>query len=206
MKAVLLLSGGFDSPVAGYIMQKKLDVIAVHFSTAPFTDDEPEKKCRKLAKHLGFKKLYIVNTGREFVRISKECNHRLYFVLTKRLMIRIAEKIAKKEKADFIITGENLGQVSSQTLLNLDAITRATKMPILRPLLCMDKEDIINIAKKIDTYETSIGPEVCEILGPLDPTTKARIVDVEIEEEKITEDFIQKPLKQAIVEWNIKKV
>ena len=199
MRSVLLLSGGFDSPVAGYLMQKKgLEIVAVHFSTAPFTDDEPEKKCRKIAKHLGFHKLYIVNTGKEFVRVSKECNHRLYFVLTKRLMVKIAEKIAKKEKADFLITGENLGQVSSQTLQNLDAITRAAKLPILRPLLCMDKEEIINIAKEIGTYETSIGPEVCEILGPIDPTTKARIEDVEFEEEKITKEFIERPLKGAI--------
>lgn len=200
MKGILLLSGGFDSPVAGYMMQKKgVEIIAVHFSTDPFTDNEPEKKCRKLSKMLGFKKLYIVNTGKEFVRISKECDHRLYFVLTKRLMVRIAEKIAEKESADFLITGENLGQVSSQTLQNLDVITRAAKYPIVRPLLCMDKEEIIKKSLELDTFEISKGPEICEILGPVNPATKARIENVEKEEKKIGKEFIEKPLENIVI-------
>ncbi len=185
MKGLLLISGGFDSPVAGYLMQQKgLEIIAVHFSYEPLTDNGPEIKSKKAAEVLNFKKFIVVNIAKECEQIAKNCNHRLYFVLTKRLMLKKAEEIAKKENCVFLITGENLNQVSSQTTTNLQSITNAIKIQVLRPLLTYDKEEIIKLARKIGTYDTSCGPEVCDILGPKHPATRSTIKEV-IEEEKI---------------------
>lgn len=186
MKGLLLISGGFDSPVAGYLMQqKRVEIIAVHFSYEPFTDNGPEIKSRKASELLGFKKFVVVNIGKECEQIAKNCNHKFYFVLTKRLMLRKAEEIAKREKCDFLITGENLAQVSSQTLLNLKSITDAVKIPILRPLLTYEKNEIIKLAMKIGTYEISKGPEVCDVLGPKHPATRSNLEDIRIEEGKL---------------------
>ena len=186
MKGLLLISGGFDSPVAGYLMnQKGVDIIAVHFSYEPFTDNSPEIKSRKACEILGFKKFIAVNISKECEKIAKNCNHKLYFVLTKRLMLKKAEEIARKEGCNFLVTGENLAQVSSQTLSNLKTITNAVKIPVIRPLLTFDKNEIINIAKEINTYEISKGPEVCDILGPKHPATRSNLDEVWIEEAKI---------------------
>lgn len=186
MKGLLLISGGFDSPVAGYLMQQKgVEIIAVHFSYEPFTDNGPELKSKKVSEILGFKKFIVVNISKECEGIAKNCNHKLYFVLTKRLMLKKAEEIAKKEKYDFLITGENLAQVSSQTLLNLKSITDAVKIQVLRPLLTYDKEEILAIARKIGTYEPSKGPEVCDALGPKHPATRSSLEEIRLEEAKL---------------------
>ncbi len=185
-RGLLLLSGGFDSPVAGWMMQKKgFEVFAVHFSSKLITDIESEKKSRKLADFLGIKKLFVIDISKELIKISKTCEHRYYFVLMKRMMYRIAEKIAKREKCKFLITGENLAQVSSQTLQNLSVIDKATKLEVLRPLLGFDKQEIMDLAKKIGTYETSCGPEHCDALGPAHPATRAREDDILREEAKL---------------------
>ena len=185
MKGILLISGGFDSVVAGYLLKDKLDLIGMHFSYEPFTDNSPELKSRKNCDVLGIKRFISVNMGKELEIISKKSKHKYYFILSKRLMFKKAEELAKKEKADFIITGESLGQVSSQTMENLYCIDKAVNIPVLRPLIGFDKNEIIDIAKKIGTYETSVGPEVCDVLGPKHPVTKGRIEDVEREEEFI---------------------
>lgn len=186
MKGLLLISGGFDSPVAGYLMQQKgVEINAIHFSYEPFTDNGPEIKARKASEILGFKSFLVINISKDCEKIAKECNHKLYFVLTKRLMLKKAEEIAKKENYDFLITGENLAQVSSQTLSNLRSITDAVKIQVLRPLLTFDKLEIINLAMKIGTYEVSKGPEVCDILGPKHPATKSDLEEIKLEEEKI---------------------
>mgnify|MGYP001615065890 CR=1 FL=1 len=186
MRGLLLLSGGFDSPVAGYLLQKQgVEILAVHFSSKLVTDEESEKKSRKLAEQLDFKKILVFDISSQLIKFSKECNHKLYFVLMKRLMYKIAEKIAKKEKCDFLVTGENLAQVSSQTLQNLSVIDKSVKIPVMRPLLGFDKQEIINTAKKIGTYETSCGPEHCDALGPQKPITQAKLEDVLEAEEKI---------------------
>ena len=196
-KGLLLLSGGFDSPVAGYLMQKKgVEVLAVHFPSKLITDEESEKKSRKLAEFLGFKKFFSIDISGPLVAISKTCEHRYYFVLMKRLMYRVAEKIAKKEKCRFLITGENLAQVSSQTLQNLATIGKSVKIPVIRPLLGLDKEEIINIAKEIGTYQTSCGPEHCDALGPPHPATMAREKNILIEEKKLDlEELIEAIMK-----------
>lgn len=184
MKALALISGGIDSPVAAYLVKKLgLDIIALHFSTELFVGKEPEIKARKLAKKIGAKKFISIDVSRDFEKIAKQCNHKYYFVLIKRFMLRKAEEIAKKERCDFIVTGESLGQVSSQTLSNLISITQAIKIPVIRPLLVFDKDEIIKMAKKIGTFEISKGPELCDLLGPKHPATRSSHEKL-IEEEK----------------------
>ena len=185
MKGILLISGGFDSAVAGYLLKDKLDLIGLDFSYEPFTDNLPELKSRKNCDVLGIKRFISINMGKELEIISKKSKHKYYFILSKRLMFKKAEELAKKEKANFIITGESLGQVSSQTMENLYCIDKAVDILVLRPLIGFDKNEIIDIAKKIGTYDISVGPEVCDVLGPKHPITKGRIEEVEREEEFI---------------------
>lgn len=178
-RALLLLSGGIDSPVAGHLMARRgLEVLAVHFSLEPITDDAAAVKSRRLAERLGISKLVVVTVGPAFAKIAKVCDLKLYFVLSKRLMVRIAEAIAKREGCAYLITGESLGQVSSQTLPNLRAIDAASTIVVLRPLIGFDKEETVRIAREIGTYEISEGPEICDLLGPMHPATKASVEQV----------------------------
>jgi thiamine biosynthesis protein ThiI len=196
MRALLLLSGGIDSPVAGYIArQKGLEVIAVHFSNEKFAGKESIEKCKKLAKHIGIKRLLVIDISDQLAEISKVCGQRYYFVLMKRFMLRAAEKLAEKEKCDFLLTGDNLGQVSSQTLENMAIIDKATKLHVLRPLITYDKMDIVKKAEQIGTFNTSKGPEMCDVLGPKHPSTRAKertILDEEkrLDYEKMTADAL----------------
>ncbi len=185
IKAILLLSGGFDSAVAAHLMQQKgLQLTALHFYNKHLSDINTIDKCKVLCKKLKIKKLFLIPFDEEQAELVRKCEHRLYFVLMRRLMLRIAEKLAKKEKCAYLITGENLGQVASQTLSNMTNTTKAVNIPILRPLLCWDKSEIIALAKKIDTYETSKGPEICCLLGPKHPATKSSLREIEYEEKK----------------------
>lgn len=185
-RALLLLSGGIDSPVAGHLMARRgLRLDAVHFSLEPITDDAAAVKSRKLASILGLGAMYVAVVGRAFAEVADRCDRRLYFVLTKRLMVRAAEAIARREGHRYLVTGENLGQVSSQTLANLAAIDAAATMTVLRPLIGFDKQEIIGVARRIGTYAVSEGPEICDLLGPPHPATQARLADVEREEAKL---------------------
>lgn len=185
-KGILLLSGGFDSPVAGHLMARQgFEVVAAHFSLEPITDAGSSVKSRKLVGILGFPTLYVVRVGEAFAEVASACHRRFYFVLTKRLMVRLADAIADREGADVLITGENLGQVSSQTLMNLQAIDAAAKRPVLRPLIGMDKQEIMDRAKTIGTYDVSVGPEICDLLGPAKPATAARLSQIREEETKL---------------------
>ena len=196
MKALLLLSGGIDSPVAGMIAkQKGIELIAVHFSLEPFTDDTAEKKSIELAKIIGIKKLYVIRHGEIHAEIVKNIQHKYYYIVTRRLMWRVAEKIAEKEKCDFLITGENLGQVGSQTLSNLTVIDKAVRIKILRPILSNDKNETVELAKKLGTYELSCGPEMCSVLGPKHPATGSTVEIIENEERKLD---LQKLLNDSL--------
>ncbi len=188
-KGLLLLSGGFDSPVAGHLMQKQgLRIEAVHFSLEPVTDDKAERKCMELARLLNLGRIYIARIGKELTMIASVCTHRYYFVLSKRFMLRVAERIAKQGDHNFLVTGENLGQVSSQTLQNLVTIDHAVKIPVLRPLLGFDKDEIIKAARGLGTYEVSKGPEICDALGPRGPSTASSDKAIEEEENKLELD------------------
>ena len=181
MKGVILISGGIDSPVAAKLMKdKEWDFEAIHYSYEPFTDDGPEKKTRKACEKLGIK-LKVINVAKDIKQIAEKCKPEYYFILSKRMMMRKAEE----EGYDYIITGEAIGQVSSQTIQNLKVIDKAVKIPIIRPLIGMNKEEIINMAKEFGTYEISLGPEVCDVFGNKHPTTRAKLETTEEEEKKL---------------------
>jgi thiamine biosynthesis protein ThiI len=185
-KGILLLSGGFDSPIAGHLMSRQgLDLVAAHFSLEPITDDSAAVKARTLCRILGIPSLYVVRVGEAFAEVAQLANRRFYFVLTKRLMVRLADAIGDRESADVLVTGENLGQVSSQTLASLRAIDAAARRPVLRPLIGFDKQEVVDRAREIGTYEVSRGPEICDLLGPPRPSTHARMEQILAEEAKL---------------------
>ncbi len=198
-RALALVSGGIDSPVAIRLLQEQgMEVEAIHFSLEPFTDANPEEKSIAACAILGIPELTVIQSGPMFGDIAKLCAHRLYFVLSKRFMLRVATEIARERGIEFLVTGENLGQVSSQTLSNLTSIDACTTMPILRPLLGYDKVDIVGIAEKLGTFEVSVGPEVCDILGPDRPATRTRADECAIEDAKIgIEDVVAKAVATA---------
>jgi thiamine biosynthesis protein ThiI len=199
--AVALLSGGIDSPVACHLMMERgLELQAVHFSQRPHTDEAPERKAEALVTLLGIPRMRILDVGPYFEEFVRSCQHRYYFVLTKRFMLRLAERIALDEGASFLVTGESLGQVSSQTLRNLATIDAAVALPVLRPLLGFDKVEIIRIAQRIGTFEVSKGPELCDLLGPEKPATRAGVEVIEREEAKVPyEEMLQQALESSRV-------
>lgn len=191
MKALCLISGGIDSPVATHLMlQKGLDLSFVHFNNWPFTDEKPIEKVKlllqKLKKNNETFKLYVVPHGQHAQQaILKNCDRHYSCVLCRRMMFRVSEKIAEMDGAEALVTGENLGQVASQTLHNLVAESNTLKIPVLRPLLTYDKQDIINIAREIGTFEPSTMKSMCCNVTPKKPATKSMIEKIESEEKKM---------------------
>lgn len=198
-KALLLLSGGIDSPVAGKMAQEAgLDVSGLHFSFEPFTGNEAEEKCKKIAALLGFSALWVVKAGDEFSLLTKKCNHKYYFVLQKRLMLRAAELLACRESISFLVTGDNLGQVSSQTLSNLSTVDLAVSLPVLRPLLSFSKEEIMQKAREFGTLALSQGPEFCDILGPKKPATRSSPEKIQAEESSLPPGLASRLVEKAV--------
>ncbi|HLO12709.1 MAG TPA: tRNA uracil 4-sulfurtransferase ThiI, partial [Pseudoneobacillus sp.] len=180
-KAMLMLSGGIDSPVAGYLSMKRgLEVEAVHFFSPPFTSERSKEKVidlsRKLAEIYGSFTLHIVPFTDIQQAVREQVPENYTMTTTRRMMLRITDEIRKQREGLAIITGESLGQVASQTLESMYAINEVTNTPILRPLISMDKTDIIKIAKEIDTLEISNRPfeDCCTIFVPASPKTKPR--------------------------------
>lgn len=177
-KGMLMLSGGIDSPVAGWLAMKRgMRVEAVHFHSYPYTSERAKQKvidlARTLTNYADEVKLHLVPFTDIQVRLKQESNENLLITLMRRVMFRITEKLAHAHDAKAIITGENLGQVASQTLSSLYAIEQVTTLPILRPLIMMEKEEIIRISEQIGTYETSILPyeDCCTVFMPKSPST-----------------------------------
>ncbi len=188
-RVVALISGGIDSPVAGYrMMRRGCRLIFVHFHSAPYLDKTSQEKVRELVKYLSryqfFSRLYLVPFGEIQRQIIASALRPLRVVLYRRMMLRIAEAIALKEKASALVTGESLGQVASQTLSNLAVIEQAATLPILRPLVGMDKQEIIDQARTIGTFDISTIPDqdCCQLFVPRHPATKAKLADVEAAE------------------------
>lgn len=204
-KALILISGGIDSPVAAHLLQKQgCELTAIHFSQEPFTDNSPEKKSILVCKKLKIKNLIVCQAGNAFQELATKCNHEYYFILMKRMMLRVSEAIAKELKISYLATGEALAQVSSQTLENLYAIDNASNLQVLRPLLCYDKNEIINIAREIGTFESSCGPEVCDALGPKHPKTRCNLQKVLEEENKINIEELKNQIVKTKKEEKIK--
>jgi thiamine biosynthesis protein ThiI len=184
-RGLVLLSGGFDSPVAArMLLDRGWSLEAVHYSLEPVADDATVRKARELCRILGIRALHVVKCGTPFGLIAKRADPRYYFVLSKRLMVRVAEGIARERGLGALVTGESLGQVSSQTLQNLAVIDQAATMPVARPLIGFDKQEIIDRAKAIGTYEASQGPEVCDMFGPRYPATRCT-VEAAVENERV---------------------
>lgn len=180
------------------------DVVAAHFSLEPITDDGSSIKSRRLVEILGIPTLYVVRVGEAFAEVAASCHRRFYFVLTKRIMVRLADAIADREGAEVLLTGENLGQVSSQTLANLRAIDAAARHAVLRPLIGLDKQEIMDRAKRIGTYDVSVGPEICDLLGPPRPATAARLDQILEEETKLDIDKLVSTCLAGVVPENFK--
>lgn len=201
MKFVSLISSGIDSPVATYLLSKKTEnMLLVHGDDRPFTDDRELENFISIARHLkkkisGSVKAFIVPHGNALSSYKKNCANRFTCVFCKRMLVRYAEKIAERENAAAIIMGDSLGQVASQTLQNLRVVEQAVSLPILRPLIGLDKEDVIRIAKNIGTYDISILPSDGCTAVPSKPATRARLEDVLTEEKKID---VNKIVDQAI--------
>ncbi|MCG2060665.1 tRNA uracil 4-sulfurtransferase ThiI [Staphylococcus epidermidis] len=178
-KTLLMLSGGIDSPVAGIeVMKRGVTVEAIHFHSPPFTNEKAKDKVieltRILAERVGPIKLHLVPFTEIQKQINKVVHPRYTMTSTRRMMMRISDKVVHQINANAIVNGENLGQVASQTLKSMYAINHVTATPVLRPLLTLDKEDIIKKAKELGTFETSIQPyeDCCTIFTPKNPVTE----------------------------------
>nr|WP_168120749.1 tRNA uracil 4-sulfurtransferase ThiI [Paenibacillus sp. HB172176] len=192
-KAMLLLSGGIDSPVAGWMaMRKGLEIEAVHFHSYPFTSEQAKDKVIALAKRLSYYsgiplKLHLVPFTDIQTAFAGSKHDNILITLMRRSMLAITEKLAEKSGALGIVTGESLGQVASQTLSSMNVIGRTAELPLLKPLIMMDKQEIIDQAVKIGTYQTSILPyeDCCTLFLPKSPTTNPNLRIVEKAEKLI---------------------
>lgn len=203
-KAMLLLSGGIDSPVAGYMIAKRGVVIdAVYFHAPPYTSDRAKQKVIDLAKlvskYSGPINLHIVNFTDIQLAIYETCPHEELTIIMRRYMMKIAEAIAEKTGSIGLITGESIGQVASQTLFSLATTNEVCKLPVYRPVIGFDKEEIVRIAKKIDTFETSILPyeDCCTIFVAKHPVTKPSLKVIKCSERKL-EGKIEALMETAI--------
>ena len=201
-KGLLLLSGGIDSPVAGFLMAKRgIEISAIHYHSYPFTSERAEEKVKELAGILsiytGRIRMYSINLLEIQKEINEKCKEAQMTIISRRFMMRIAERVANKNKIDALITGENLGQVASQTIQGLSVTNESVNLPIFRPLIGLDKVNIIEMAQDIETFETSILPfeDCCTVFLPKHPVTKPDIKDIKESEEALdVEDLIDRTI------------
>lgn len=203
-KAMLLLSGGIDSPVAGYMISKRgVTIDATYFHAPPYTSERAKQKvvdlAKKVARYSGPIDLHVVNFTDIQLAIYEKCPHDELTIIMRRYMMQIAEHFAKEDKCLGLITGESIGQVASQTMQSLAATNEVCTMPVYRPLIAMDKQDIVEISERIDTYETSILPfeDCCTIFVAKHPVTKPNLKYIKKSEEKLA-DCIDELMKTAI--------
>ena len=197
-KGLVMLSGGIDSPVAAFKIAKRgMNIMAIHFHSFPYTSEQAKNKVIKLAKivkpYTQIYKMIVIPFTKIQEEIHKHCNEEYMITIMRRFMVRIAEKVANTYKCQTIVTGESLGQVASQTIESITSTNSvAKKLPILRPLITMDKEEIVEISKKIDAFETSILPyeDCCTVFLPKNPIIKPKLDKVEREEEKLDVEFL----------------
>ena len=185
-KAALLISGGIDSPVAGWMMAKRgLELTAVHFASPPYTSPKAEAKVHNLLKKVsaysGRISLFVVPFTEIQEKIKDNCPEELFTIIMRRMMMKIAEIIAVRENCGALITGECVGQVASQTMYALAVTNAAVDLPVFRPLIGMDKEEVILLSRKIDTFDISIQPyeDCCTIFTPKHPRTRPKLEHVE---------------------------
>ncbi len=203
-KAMLLLSGGIDSPVAGYMIAKRgVELEATYFHAPPYTSERAKQKvidlAKLVAKYSGPIKLHIVNFTDIQLEIYEKCPHDELTIIMRRYMMKIAEHFANEDKCLGLITGESIGQVASQTMQSLLTTNEVCTLPVYRPLIGFDKQDIVAISEKINTYETSILPfeDCCTIFVAKHPVTKPNLKRIKFSEKKL-EDTIDELMKTAL--------
>jgi len=211
-KGLVLLSGGIDSPVAAYMMGKRgIKVDCVSFHAYPYTSIRSNEKIKELSDiisvYTGPMKVYFINILEIYSKIKEDCLDKNTTIIARRFMMRIAEEIAEKKDYDCLITGESLGQVASQTIKSLRVIQNSVDIPILRPLIGTDKTDIIDIARDIETYETSIKPfdDCCSIFSPDNPVTRPSLDKIIGDEENLSiKNLIDNTLLDSVEIYDIK--
>lgn len=203
-RAMLLLSGGIDSPVAGYMIAKRGVIIdAVYFHAPPYTSERAKQKvvdlAKLVAKYSGPIRLHVVNFTDIQLYIYDQCPHEELTIIMRRYMMKIAEEFAKKDGCLGLITGESIGQVASQTIHSLAATNEVCTMPVFRPVIGFDKQEIVDVALKINTYETSILPyeDCCTIFVAKHPVTKPNLQAIKRSEVKLQEK-IEEMMKEAV--------
>ena len=181
-KAALLISGGIDSPVAGYMMAKRrLELMAVHFASPPYTSERAEQKVhsllRQVSKYSGRIALWVVPFTETQEMIKDNCPEEIFTVIMRRMMMRVAQIIAAKQNAGALITGESVGQVASQTMPAIACTDNVCEMPVFRPLIGMDKDEVVAISRKIETFDISILPyeDCCTVFTPKHPRTRPTV-------------------------------
>ena len=191
-KSVVLMSGGIDSPVAAYQMARRgVEIVPLHFHASPFTSEMALDKVRQLVRRLGhytgWLNFFHLNLSEAQIILRDACDERYFTILQRRLMTRLATRLAKQKHALSLTTGENLAQVASQTMEGIYCTNAATDLPIFRPLISLDKNDIVKMAKRIETFETSILPyeDCCTIFLPESVATRPKLEDVLAEEAKV---------------------
>lgn len=206
----LMLSGGIDSPVAGYMMAKRgVSIVGVHFHSYPYTSERAKDKVIELteilSQYTGKIKLYIVSFTDLQQELLMKCNERLTTILMRRLMMKITEKIANKEGSKALISGESLGQVASQTMESLLATNESVQLPVFRPLIGLDKQEIVDISQRIGTFDTSILPyeDCCTVFVPKHPDTRPSLKKVLSEENKLS---VQELIEEAILNCEILEI
>ncbi len=204
-RAAVLISGGIDSPVAAWMLAKRgVELIAIHFASPPYTSLRAEQKVelllRKVAEFAGKITMITVPFTEIQEDIKKNCAEDFFTVIMRRFMMRISEIIAKRYRCKALITGESLGQVASQTMDAIICTNDVVKMPIFRPLIGMDKDEIVEIARKIETFETSILPyeDCCTVFTPKHPRTKPVLSDIQREESKLNCENLIRSAIEAI--------
>ena len=209
-KGLLLLSGGIDSPVAGYMIAKRgVKVEALHFESFPYTSERAREKVLELAEtvagYTGHVKVHIVSLTHIQEELVKKCDEDYFTLLLRRFMMKIATKTAKAHNCDALITGESIGQVASQTMKAIKVTDAMTDLPVFRPCIGMDKEDIVEIARKIDTFETSIQPyeDCCTVFTPKHPKTRPSLEQVIEQEKKLDFDALAEEAYQTLVTHTI---
>ena len=204
MKLISLISGGIDSPVATQLMlERGAEIVAVHFDNRPFTGDGQLNKTKAIIEHMEKQnkkniKTFIAPHNGSHIAFAKNCKRNLHCVLCRRMMLRVAEKIAQREGAKALLTGESLGQVASQTLRNINTESQAVDIPILRPLIGLDKLEIERMAKRTGTYEISILPGMCCDMVPKRPSTYSKLSVILKEEEKVDIEGLVEEAKNGL--------
>lgn len=206
-KAMVMLSGGIDSPVAAYLMMKRgITVECIHYASPPYTSANARKKVLDLAsivsQYQGHIRVHIVPFTDIQLTIYKNCDESYAITLMRRMMYRLAEKLSERQNCKAIVNGESIGQVASQTLDSMGVINEVVKMPVIRPCVTLDKLEIIDLANKIETYETSILPyeDCCTIFTPKNPVTKPTLKKCEKLESRFDfEPLLEEALNQIEV-------